>query len=52
MKKLNILYLISELLTLILKSIFTTAALIVISVLVLIEYIVEGFKCGFRSIIT
>jgi hypothetical protein len=51
-KKLNILYLISELLTLILISVLTTTAVIVLSVLVLIEYIIERFRRGFRSIIT
>ena len=52
MKKINLLYLINELLITILISILTTVELVVLSILVLIEYITEGLKSGFRRIIT
>ena len=52
MKKINLLYLITELLILILISTVTLIATIVISFMILIDYITEGLKNGFRRNIT
>ena len=52
MKKINLLYLITELLILILISTITLIATIVISFMILIDYITEGLKNGFRRNIT
>ena len=56
MKKINLLYLIGELLSLMLITLITFAGLVILSVIVilseLIRIIKEGFNRGFRRSIT